>query len=138
MQKAPNPYLPPKEVEEDSFKITYQSLISIVTEGLKLLGLANGGAAIALLAYLGPVAKAGLTPNLVLPMIFLATGLTACIVAFFAGYFCQMYRLKYWSLQDENWMRRYKLGFLMMVISVLLSIVGFFGGVVLATMRLAG
>ena len=35
---------------------TYKSLISLSTEGFKFCALANGGAAVAILAYLGNVA----------------------------------------------------------------------------------
>src|SRR5260370_16444275 len=69
---------------------TFKSLVQISLEGLKLLSLFNGGAAVALLAYLGNVAGKGLpVPNMRLPMACYVVGLIACGLAFFFGYLTQ-------------------------------------------------
>ncbi len=69
---------------------TFKSLILVSLQGLKLLALFNGGAAVALLAYLGNVAGKGLpVPNMRLPMACYVVGLIACGLAFFFGYLTQ-------------------------------------------------
>jgi hypothetical protein len=88
-------YMPPENWRRETFIETYKSQIAIVIEGLKLLALANGGAAVALLTYLGSdaVAKNG-APNLVQPMSSFVWGLVACMGGFFASYLSQMFFLK--------------------------------------------
>src|SRR5216683_3323674 len=55
---------------------TFKSLILVSLQGLKLLALFNGGAAVALLAYLGNVAGRGMpVPNMRLPMACYVAGL---------------------------------------------------------------
>ena len=62
---------------------TFKAIIQISLEGLKLLALFNGGAAVALLAYLGNVAGKGMpVPNMRLPMACYVIGLIACGLAF--------------------------------------------------------
>jgi hypothetical protein len=69
---------------------TFKSLILVSLQGLKLLAIFNGGAAVALLAYLGNVAGKGLpVPNMRLPMACYVVGLIACGLAFFFGYLTQ-------------------------------------------------
>jgi hypothetical protein len=69
---------------------TLKSLILVSLQGLKLLALFNGGAAVALLAYLGNVAGKGLpVPNMRFPMACYVVGLIACGLAFFFGYLTQ-------------------------------------------------
>lgn len=62
---------------------TYKSLIQIGAELSRLCILANGGAAIALLSYLGSVAsKEHTVPNMVCPMSFYALGVfVGCLYA---------------------------------------------------------
>jgi hypothetical protein len=48
-------------IEEEHAVETFESIIQISLTGLKLLALFNGGAAVAVLAYLGNVAGKGLT-----------------------------------------------------------------------------
>ena len=70
---------------------TFKSLIQISVEGLKLLAVFNGGAAVALLAYLGNVAGKGLsTPDMRLPMGCYLAGLVSCGLAFAASYLTQL------------------------------------------------
>jgi hypothetical protein len=71
---------------------TFKSIVQISLEGLKLLALFNGGAAVALLAYLGNVAGKGLpVPNMRLPMVCYVVGLVACGLAFLSGYLTQFW-----------------------------------------------
>jgi hypothetical protein len=73
---------------------TYKSLIAISVEALKLLVLVNGGAAIALLAYLGSFASrasAGVSPpNLVWPLSFYSLGVFVTVLAFGISYVTQL------------------------------------------------
>ena len=69
---------------------TFKSLVQISLEGLKLLALLNGGAAVALLAYMGNIAGKGLpVPHLFIPMLCYVSGLMFCGLAFLFGYLTQ-------------------------------------------------
>src|SRR5712664_2429673 len=71
---------------------TFKSLILVSLQGLKLLAIFNGGAAVALLAYLGNVAGKGLpVPNMRFPMACYVVGLIACGLAFLSGYLTQFW-----------------------------------------------
>ncbi len=71
---------------------TFKSLIQISVEGLKLLALLNGGAAVALLAYLGNISgKAFPTPDMRLPMSCFLVGLLLCGFAFAGSYLTQLW-----------------------------------------------
>ena len=69
---------------------TYKSLITISVEALKMLALVNGGAAVALLTYLGNLVSHGPTggrlPNLTFPLLCYSIGLLLTILAFLASY----------------------------------------------------
>ena len=70
---------------------TYKSLISISVEGFKYLALINGGAAVALLAFLGNLTKNGKpAPALHWPMLWFLIGLAACGAAMFFAYATQL------------------------------------------------
>jgi hypothetical protein len=57
----------------------FKSPVHIAVPGLKLLALLNGGAAVALLAYLGNVAGKGMpTPDVRVPMWCYLIGLVLC------------------------------------------------------------
>jgi hypothetical protein len=77
---------------QKEYKIeTFKSLTLISLEGLKLIALINGGAAVALLAYLGNVAETNTTrPDLFLPMLGYAVGLFFCGLAFTSSYLTQL------------------------------------------------
>jgi uncharacterized membrane protein YidH (DUF202 family) len=65
----------------------FKSLPAIALSGLKLLALLNGGAAVAILAYLGNVSKSGgPVPRMVWPMALYVLGLFLCGVAFLLAY----------------------------------------------------
>jgi len=66
-----------KELYQDHWLETYKSLISISVEGFKFSALANGGAAVAILAYLGNVAgKGAAVPSMQIPMLAFLVGLS--------------------------------------------------------------
>jgi hypothetical protein len=69
---------------------TYKSLIQLAVESLKLLALLNGGAAIALLAYLGNAAGKNIPMrDMRLPMGCFVAGLFFCGLAFVSSYMTQ-------------------------------------------------
>jgi hypothetical protein len=69
---------------------TFKSLVQISLEGLKLLALLNGGAAVALLAYMGNIAGKGVpVPSLFIPMLCYVGGLMFCGAAFLFGFMTQ-------------------------------------------------
>ncbi len=70
---------------------TYKSLVQISVAGLKLLALLNGGAAVALLAYLGNIAGKGVAaPDVRFSMGSYLVGLVLCGLAFAASYLTQL------------------------------------------------
>lgn len=70
---------------------TYRSLIAISVEGFKFSALANGGAAVALLAYLGNVTSKGVSgPDMRCPMAAFLAGLAMCGIAMLLGYLTQL------------------------------------------------
>jgi|ERR1700687_3415691 hypothetical protein len=79
-------------IEDEHAIETFKSIVQISLEGLKLLALFNGGAAVALLAYLGNVAGKGMpVPNMRFPMACYVVGLIACGLAFLSGYLTQFW-----------------------------------------------
>ncbi|WP_395668964.1 hypothetical protein [Rhodoferax sp.] len=70
---------------------TYRSLISVSMEGLKSLLLVNGGAVVAVVAFLG---QSSLGPELSThfwwPLGFFIAGLTLCVLAFVGSYATQL------------------------------------------------
>ena len=77
---------------------TYKSLISISTEAFKALQLLNGGAAVALLAYLGQVAPTHPTVlvHATMPLGLFVAGLVAGTVVYITSYLTQL------ALHNEN------------------------------------
>jgi hypothetical protein len=71
---------------------TYKSLITLSIEGFKFSALANGGAAVAMLAYLGNVAgsKCLHPPDMRIPMGAFLAGLAACGFAMLFAYLTQL------------------------------------------------
>lgn len=69
---------------------TYKSLIGFGTESLKAIQLLNGGAIVALLAYLGQVRiEAQIAQNIRCPFMCFIIGLSISMVAFLFAYFTQ-------------------------------------------------
>lgn len=70
---------------------TYKSLISISTEGMKALQLVNGGAVVALLAYLGQSSdRATLAPQVRCSMTLFILGLATATATFIPSYLTQL------------------------------------------------
>lgn len=73
---------------------TFRSLVTLATEGFKFCALANGGAAVAILAYLGDVAgKSGPVPDMRCAMASFLFGLLLCGCAMLFAYLAQLARL---------------------------------------------
>jgi hypothetical protein len=71
---------------------TYKSMISIGTEALKALQLINGGAIVALLAYLGHAPKSpNLSHEVGKPLVLFVLGLVSATLAFLFTYLTQYY-----------------------------------------------
>ncbi len=78
----------------DDWLETYKSLIILSTEGFKFCALANGGAAITILTYLGNVVGKGYLPaQMSIPMACFLAGLVFCGGAILFAYFSQLIRL---------------------------------------------
>ena len=79
------------DLPRDHWLETYKSLITLSIEGFKFSALANGGAAVALLAYLGNVAGKGVaTPDMRCPMAAFLAGRCACGFAMLFAYLTQL------------------------------------------------
>lgn len=110
---------------------TYKSLISISVEGLKTLQLINGGAVVALLAYLGQVSnRAQLAGRVGCPLILFVLGLTAGTAAFVTSYETQLTLYnedvrpnEYKGSRSNRWLR---ITFGLAVLSLLAFAVGAF------------
>ena len=80
-----------KDITGDHWLETYKSLIALSIEGFKFAALANGGAVVALLAYLGNVAGKSITlPDMRCPMAAFLAGLVACGLAMLVAYLTQL------------------------------------------------
>ena len=72
---------------------TYKSLVTLAAQSLKVLQLLNGGAIVALLAYLGQISnRAEVIPSVMCPSILFVIGLVAAVGAHFGAYFTQLAR----------------------------------------------
>lgn len=70
---------------------TFKSLITLSVEGFRYLALVNGGAVVALLAYLGNVTKNGTPlPDLRVALLLFLGGLAACGAAMLCAYITQL------------------------------------------------
>jgi hypothetical protein len=72
---------------------TYKGLITLSVEGLKMLALVNGGAAVAILAYLGSIASHPTTapvPHIRSALICYSLGLLLTVLAFITAYLTQL------------------------------------------------
>ena len=87
----------PPDISKEHAVETYKSLIQISVETMKLLALLNGGAVVALLAYLGNVSGKGASvPDMRFPMGCYIAGLVSCGLTFFLSYLTQL------CLYDES------------------------------------
>jgi hypothetical protein len=79
------------DLVNDHWLETYKSLITLAVESFKFAALANGGAAVALLAYLGNVAaKNGSALDMRWPMGCFVSGLALCGLSMVVAYFTQL------------------------------------------------
>jgi hypothetical protein len=73
---------------------TYKGLITLSVEALKMLALANGGAAVGVLTYLGNLASHSPTsvrlPEIRPALLCYSAGLVATVLAFIAAYLTQL------------------------------------------------
>lgn len=89
-------------IGNDHWLETYKSLVTVATEGFKFSTLINGGAAVALLAYLGNVAGSNKpVPNMRYAMFCFLLGLFLCGLSIMFAYFTQLKRLNDIS-QNKN------------------------------------
>ena len=110
----------------DDWLETYKSLITLSTEGFKFCALANGGAAVAILAYLGNVAgKYGAAPDMRIAMGSFLTGLVFCGIAMLFAYLSQLTRLNRLS-RGEDPSKDWRL--LVAILLVAASVVAFASG----------
>ena len=78
-------------LHEDHALETYKSLISLGSESLKALQLLNGGAIVALLAYLGQANMSELAARSVsVPLILFVAGLSLGTLCFLTSYLTQL------------------------------------------------
>lgn len=79
------------DLTRDHWLETYKSLITLSIEGFKFSALANGGSAVALLAYLGNIAgKTTTVPDMRCPMFAFLAGLAICGFALLFAYLTQL------------------------------------------------
>ena len=82
------------KLKEADWQETFRSLVTLATEGFKFCALANGGAAVAILAYLGDVAgRDGALPDLRCAMGSFLFGLFFCGCSMLFAYLTQLKRL---------------------------------------------
>ena len=76
-------------IDDDHALETYKSLISFGTEALKALQFLNGGAIVALLAYLGQAKLPHSTHSIFAPLMFFVIGLSLGTLCFLGAYLTQ-------------------------------------------------
>lgn len=117
---------------------TYKSLISISTEALKALQLVNGGAVVALLAYLGQASdRATLAVQIKCPMAFFVLGLVTATATFIPSYLTQLAlynedirSAEYKGVRHQTWLN-------VALLLALISLVAFAVGAFVAISALA-
>jgi len=116
---------------------TFKSLIQIALRGLGLLALLNGGAAVALLSYLGNIAgKGSSVPDMRLPMGAYLSGLVLCGLAFVFGYLTQLFLYNESTGQAKRAVHRYLLW--LSIAFAFLSLAAFAIGSSVAVVRFPG
>src|SRR5437879_1800360 len=106
--------LPPSAPPQWHIVETYKGLISVAIEGLKMLALVNGGAAVAVLTYLGNLAthSGRDLPNIKPALLCYCGGLFATVLAFIAAYITQLrlYREEIVLIGGGSLPRRHQFG----------------------------
>lgn len=116
---------------------TYKSLIGFSTEALKALQLLNGGAIVALLAYLGQAkVETSVSHNIGFPLICFIIGLSISMMTFFLAYYTQ-FRL-YNETINPNYQGKHHtfwlwIAFCCLVLSLVFFVVGAWFGVKVLT-----
>ena len=89
-------------IASDHWVETYKSLVTLSIEGFKFSALANGGAAVAILAYLGNIAgKAPNLPDMRVPMVAFLLGVLLCGLTLLFAYLTQLRLLNEISRSDR-------------------------------------
>lgn len=118
---------------------TYKSLLQISVAALKFLALLNGGAAVALLAYLGNIAGKSVTaPDVRFSMACYLAGLVSCGFAFAASYLTQLryYNELVGGPGSGSGVGRHQLWLSLAITLAVLSLVAFAVGSYSAALRL--
>jgi hypothetical protein len=90
--KTRRDYMPTLDITKEQALETYRSMISIGTEALKALQLINGGAIVAILAYLGQATDGvDVARRVADPLWFFVAGLVVATLSFLTTYFTQYY-----------------------------------------------
>jgi hypothetical protein len=120
---------------------TYKGLITISVEALKILAIVNGGAAVAVLTYLGNLVSRSPpgnspSPDVTPALSWYCGGLTATLLAFVCSYLTQLALFRETVQRKPN---RYHPWFLWLAIVLAMGAVGaFFKGSITAADILAG
>jgi len=112
---------------EEHTLVTYKSMIKMSLEGLKTLFIVNGGAVVAMLAYLGQSSEGPVAAQHALwPLTCFIAGIVSCVFSFVGAYTTQF------ILLNENLGRRQKASHMNIlwttVASVLISLICFAAG----------
>ena len=84
---------PPKGRWDFHLEETYKGLVPSSIEAIKMLALVNGGAAVAILAYLGNIAGHAPTvpqPDMICPLAWFCAGLLAAAITFIFAHWTQL------------------------------------------------
>lgn len=116
---------PPPPPSDWHLTETYKSLITLTVEALKMLALINGGAAIAILTYVGNLAlhqpTTGHLPDIKFALWWYSGGLAATTLAFICAYVTQL-RLFIEERDRRGGPPRYKLHWIGPTFGVLLAL----------------
>ena len=96
---------PPKGRWDFHLEETYKGLVPLSIEAIKMLALVNGGAAVAILAYLGSIAghaPAAPQPDMVSPLAWFSAGLLTAAITFIVAYHTQLLLYEEETLLSEG------------------------------------
>jgi hypothetical protein len=113
----------------------FKGMLSLIVESLKMVAWINGGAAIAVLTYLGNLATHNHSiPNIKPTILWYCIGLTAAALAFVVGYITE---LRLWEelnrkARGEAVVRYHHIGLVIGCALAFLGVLAFFRGSILA------